>query len=106
MFQAALFTSLEATLITLVKTPATDSAGAPILPSHPTLFKILLMLSYFAFILSLSVVISSLMMIDQLGTIPFKSRHAPKAKAYVKPEALLEGYHLSKKFSFLAAHCE
>ncbi|KAG8942390.1 hypothetical protein FRC04_003786 [Tulasnella sp. 424] len=99
----ALFAAGETALIPFVKTAAVDGDGKPKMPAHPGLFKLLLIVSYSAFLFNASATISSLILIDKLGEMSFLNRAkaitnnplaAPESVQHavirVPPQALIE----------------
>lgn len=93
--QGALFSAGETALIPFVKTAIMNEDGTPRRPAHPAQFKLLLIVSYGAFLFNASATISSLLLIDKLGEMPFLNREKtlranqhPAVPEFVPPTSL------------------
>lgn len=102
--QAALFAGIEASLITLIKTP--PAAGSSLRDSNPGWFHFLLLLSYAALCFNAGATITSLVISDQLGEMPFRSRKIKPHEVPGSAHLLLKDYQVTKHWSSLIAYCK
>ncbi|KAG8988547.1 hypothetical protein FRB94_001906 [Tulasnella sp. JGI-2019a] len=82
---AALFAGIEAAILTLEKTPGTGKGGN----------QVILFLSYFALFLNASITITSILMIDRLGGLPF---HTKDTETLITVTSLGSGRRLLGRF--------
>jgi len=74
----ALFASMEASLLTLLKTEGSDGSLLSLRgDTRHAAMRFLLLMTYAALVLNASIVISSLLLLNMLGELPFKNAESP-----------------------------
>jgi len=99
---AALFAAIEAQLIVLIKTPPDPNSA--LRNSNAGLFRFLLLLSYSGLAFNSAATVTSLIISDQLGEMPFRARKVKKGPVPDSAHALLKTYKVSKRWSWLIGY--
>lgn len=98
---------MEAQLIVLIKTPNPDPAFQ-MRAGEGGVFRFLLFISYSALFLNASAIISSLIMIDILGRLPYHNRHQGSINEVLlarEAPSLFEDFGVRGKYKFASVHC-
>ncbi|KAG9005297.1 hypothetical protein FRB93_009851 [Tulasnella sp. JGI-2019a] len=101
---SALFAGIEVSFLTLIKTP--PDPGSTLRNASPGLFRFLLLSTYAALCFNSAATITSLVISDQLGEMPFRSRGVRLSEVPASAHHLLENYKVSRRgWSWLIAYC-
>lgn len=99
---AALFAAVEAQLIVLIKTPPDPKSS--LRDAHPEIFHFLLLVSYSAFSFNCAATVTSLIISDQLGEMPFHSRELKTTGKSDSAHDLLITYQVGRRWKWLVAY--
>jgi len=104
-FQTALLAALAGQLLVFMKDPSNFKKD-----TNPNALNFLLVLSYSSVVLNASATITSLILTDKLGELPFRASQDPNlptsGKTPLSSGALLKLFRVGESFNWAMWHCE